>query len=74
MGGCFMSLLHEGDYSTRWENFPLRHILGVREGIALRFLRQSANYLGTGVVRLVERALLRGLSRLAKRMSRWTKS
>ncbi|EFA80973.1 patatin family protein [Heterostelium album PN500] len=49
IGSCLISLLSEGTHTSDWNNFPFHYSRGMKEGIPLKHLRNSANYLANGL-------------------------
>lgn len=49
-GGALSSLLLDSRFSTRRDEFPLGQVVGQPEGVPLRHLRKSADYLGSTLV------------------------
>eukprot|EP01133_Synstelium_polycarpum_P017461 gene17461-20835_t len=49
IGSCLISLLSEGTHTPDWHNFPFHYSRGMKEGVPLKHLRNSANYLANGI-------------------------
>ncbi|EGG14438.1 patatin family protein [Cavenderia fasciculata] len=49
IGSCLISLLSEGTHTSEWSNFPFHYSRGMKEGVPLKHLRNSANYLANGI-------------------------